>query len=235
MLAQGPVLRERASGFPGESSKYLSKVGQATLPSQLEGLKYAVSWPIDMASVPAHVTSYFGDLDYSFLKQADRRPHFALDIQAPLGTPVFAPVNARIALVDAVSPMNETRNWTDILLQDEETGLAIWMVHLNTDSVPYLIARRAYRDYPEELRVQQGDKLGTVGLFFNDWAVRRQQEEGYAPLLNPEVVLNPEVEETYGRAYDHLHLEIHHVPDPSQLSLSTSNPVNPAALLQRLY
>lgn len=222
-------------GFPREAEAYTTKINTAVLPAELQSLRHSLAWPIDMRDAPAQITCYFGDLSYSYLAKDQRDPHFAIDIQAPLHTPVLAPTDARVAIVDATTPMNETRGWTDILLLDEEANLAYWLVHLDTNSIPYKLAREAYFGDGGDLRVKRGEMVGRVGLFFNDWTVKRQAEYGVPPFLHPDVQLDPEVEKVFRRQYDHLHMEIHRVPRSGELSFKTFDPLDPVTLLERLY
>ncbi len=235
MLDTRPAVRERESGFTGEAERYMSKLGRASIPVELQNLKHSLSWPIDMKHRPARVACYFGDLGYSYLKSEDRKPHFAIDIQAPLHTPVLAPADAKVAMVDVITPMNEARGWADILLLDESRRLAYWLVHLDVNSIPYKMARMGYFGDVDEINVRQGEQLGKVGLFFNDLTVKMQRNLGLPPYLHPDVALPSEVEATFGRQYDHLHMEVHTLPESGRLTLGTFNPLDPVPLLERLY
>lgn len=75
-----------------------------------------------------------------------KRPHFGQDIAAPVGTPVYAPVNGKVVLAhDDMFYSGAT------LILDHGNGLSSTYIHLNEISVK------------DGQRVQQGEQIGSIG------------------------------------------------------------------------
>ncbi len=216
-------IRKSGEGFPTDEAFYLEHVSKRTLPEALTPLRHTLDWPVDMTSLRAHISCFFGQPNYSASK--DKDPHFALDIQVPEGTCVATPETATFVYKDAQTYINRHRGLADVLLYSQESGLAYWLVHLDLDSLHPTIAQRHWFDRYSEERFQRGERIGQVGLFF----------KGEAGGLHPSVEIPPKVEETYERSYNHVHFEIHYQPDFHRLGTDINNSIDPLALLKRLY
>ena len=115
------------------------KVRQArNLASAISGFSQPMDWP-----VRGVVTGVYGTR--RILNGEPRAPHYGIDIAAPRGTPVIAPADGTVRLVDDLY----FTGWTVIL--DHGHGLSSTFLHL--DEI------RAV----EGQRVAMGDVLATVG------------------------------------------------------------------------
>lgn len=117
-----------------------------------------------MTNPDVHISCYFGQPNYS--SPGYKEPHFAVDIQTPLGTPVTTPETVTLAFNDAQNSMNTKRGLTDVLLFSKESGLAYWIVHLDINNLPPEIAKRHWLDKDSNDLFQRGVPVGQVGGFF---------------------------------------------------------------------
>jgi hypothetical protein len=218
-------------GFRGERKRYLDHLAAAAgnLPAGLAKYAHRIAWPLKMDNPLAHITCYFGEPGYSEPRNDPR--HLAVDIQLPLGTPIVAPEKATVVMVDGANPINEHRGFSDLLLYSEKSGIAYWLAHLDTASLPAKIRRRHWFDKWSEVEVQRGKPVGFVGEFFSERVRRDYGKSG----LDRSVKVPEDVLSEYGRSYDHLHLEAHYCPDVHDLSYCYNNPVDPLLLFERLY
>jgi hypothetical protein len=226
-------VRRNGEGFQNDKALYLEHLGKANLPETLTHLRHTLDWPVDMINPLAHITCFFGQSDYSVSK--NKTPHFALDIQVPLGTEVKTPETAIFVYKDSQSYINCQRALTDVLLYSSESGLAYWLVHLDANNLPSTIAQRHWFDrYSEEI-FQRCERIGQVGLFFNQWAIKESEKKNKKGELHSDIEISSEVEAVYERSYNHLHFELHYQPNYHGLAVDVRNPINPLALLKRLY
>ena len=94
---------------------------------------------------------YFGVISGVFgsqriLNGIHRRPHYGIDIAAPVGAPVVSPADAIVAMVH-----NDMYYTGGTIILDHGHGLTSAMLHMKQIVVK------------EGERVQQGQKIGTVG------------------------------------------------------------------------
>lgn len=230
-------LRNPNVGFRGEKAKYYKELTKNNLSEELESLKHSLEWPVNMGIPNIHITCYFGDLDYSYSRPDDRQLHYALDIQAPPGTVVTSPEDAIVVINISSTPINEQRGLADIILYSPDTKLAYVLAHLDSQTLSQRVADRHWFDRHSDVRVEQGEPLGTVGLFFTQEFLQRQVGRGQSLGLNPGIRIPKGVNLVYGRSYDHLHFSAHHVRENHELSsiFRLPTPVNPIHLLRRLY
>lgn len=223
-------IRNSGKGFRGEEARYKAKLSAVSpFPPGLVSLAHCITWPADMANPLAHLTAYPDDPNYSV--PSPDEIHGGLDIQLPLGTPIVAPEDAIVTIVDQNGYGNKVHGFADIMLYSETSGIVYWLVHLDANSIPEHIKQRHYFDkWSSPLKVNAGDQLGTVGEFFNDGMRAEGKSE-----LSEEVIVPEDVLGQYARTYNHLHLETHYEPAIEKLSFSTRNPVNPIRLFKRLY
>ncbi len=206
------AIRRLGIGFKEEQSRYetqLTAAGQ--LPEEMKMLQHAISWPVDISNPLVHITAYFDQPNYSDPGYDGK--HKGIDIQLPEGTPIVSPEEATVVIV-RTDRINTDREMADIMLYSEKSGLAYWLVHLDVHSLPKELLKRSYFDKWSETKVHEGEVLGKVGLFFNDYMKKR----GKGGLMNS-VVIPEDVLKNYGRSYNHLHFETHFQPDIYSLGI----------------
>ena len=215
------AIRQAGEGFMDERDRYIRHVTQAiNLPVGVDVLRQRVGWPVAMEDGKAHITTYFGETNYSDPKSDDR--HTGVDIQVPLETAIVAPEAARVVMVDGMQ-MNELRGMVDILLYSEESALAYWLAHIDNKSLPATIAKQTYFDKWSTVQVERGQILGKVGVFFA------------ASELKDGIAVPEDVAAYYGRSYNHLHFEVHYQPNIFELSYGMKKQIDPLLIVRKLY
>lgn len=226
------AIRTADIGFVNEASRYTNALAHAELPAQLEPLKYAISWPVDMSNPLMHVSCYFGERNYSGKK--DEKPHDGIDIQAPKGTEVVAPENLTL-----VSVLNDTfwdldRGLVDVILHGE-SGLAYWLGHLDSSSIPNMSRKQVklldYKFDPNSgIVFKQGEVVGKVGLWFGKALALRGHTELYDGKEIPE-----DIKASYGRSYNHIHITTQASQRTTVADTYLERAVDPISLLGKLY
>lgn len=241
-MSESQPIRQEGITFIGEKDKYLQKLAQAKLPIELEHLRHQIPWPLDMTDPRVHLALFYGDKD--FTDPEHLRLHKGIDVQLPKETVIFALEPGRVAKVDPENyPTGGLRRQLTDITFFGDSGLVYHLCHIYTPSVPENLMktyRRRLRDLEarrgimnREVTVNQGDYLGTVGIFYNRFNAKR----GFSSLPQ-EVIVPADVRKVYGRSYNHLHIEIITTPaerywyDRLRAKLTD---VNPLPLLQKLY
>ena len=222
-------IRTKEQGIKGEASRYLKKLHAVKIIPGGTGVAiHSISWPIDMRYLNAHITAYFDEPNYSF--PLDGIKHEAVDIQVPLGTPVFAPEKAKLLQTDTLSPWNKPRGLADIFLYSEKTNFLYGLGHLDANSIPKRLLIQNWFNTRSELQVEEGEIIGRVGNFYS----KHVNENGFE-VLGSSIQIPPDVLKIYGRTYNHLHIEMQYPQDRSDIHRFHNDFINPIIFLKRLY
>lgn len=233
-------LRSENEGFCGEKEAYLQsleKFGQ--LPQEIEHLRHQIDWPVDMKNPHSHITTHFrAEQNYSDPKPS-QSTHDAVDIQLDLGSKIIAPENNLIVVMADQGGPNFKRGLADIILYSKEYGIVYKFCHLDAKSLSKKLLERTYFDADSKIRLNKGDEVGRVGKFFNEYTARQRGKAGLDAVaeLDPAISVPEDVEEVFGRSYNHIHISAHHYPDPREFwqGLRLENHINPLLLFKKLY
>jgi hypothetical protein len=223
-------IREPGEGFLNEQSRYEASLALARkLPKEAGHLRHTIRWPVDMRDPRVHITGYFNKPNYSDPNQDPNEKHKGIDIQVPVGTSIVAPEDATVVIVDSRGP-NEPRKMADIMLYSEKSGLVYRLIHLDIHSLPARLLERTWFDKWSDVKVQEGESLGVVGIFYNNF-MRRREHLG----LKRKIVVPDDVKKVYGKSYNHLHFDVQFQPDIYKVHFGMQDHINPLSVLKKLY
>ena len=226
-------IRREGTGFRNERAEYLARINQAEthfpLPDRLRPLRHRINWPINMADSRIHISNYFGDpVKIVGSKDAEKNansivglPHWGIDIQAPIGTPISVPQDAIVSLVDM---HDANRGKADIFLWSREEQIMLHLAHLAAETIPDRFKGYTYMNaYDSSRTVKAGEVLGRIAKF-SDYGLLAQYS------------IDPDVESHYGRTYDHLHVSAYQANENDIFGqFFLKNKIDPLLLFKRLY
>lgn len=145
----GEIVAQKQKIDFDEERYRLSLVQRPHAPYQIDHLKFMLPWPIES---PASILQYPGDP-----QEGLPRIHRGIDIQAAVGTPIYAVQRGKVAIVEE-SERNRVfgTNLCTVFIYDGHNGVLHQYSHLDTNSVDSRL-----RDGQE---VSQKFVLGSLGV-----------------------------------------------------------------------
>jgi len=209
--------------FGIERAKYLSHISPAQLPQVIRPFKNTLLWPVDMQNPYAHISNYFGSATKPIV--ADGMSHPGIDLQVTPQTDVMAAADGTVVYVQTFEHFTNKDAWpfADVYVYSEPLRLLTIYAHLSKESLPQPIAEHKYFDRDSELRVNQGDVIGSV----QPWHTDQAYPAG--------AFVDPAIEKVYGRSYTHLHFEMRFVPSDTWHFAELEDVLDPLQLLMPLY
>jgi len=214
-------IRKKNEGFARQRERYLDSIRlHSELPVGLGGL--AFDWPVDMSNPLFNLPCLYGENNF-----IEYGRHNGIDIQAPLGTKIFSPIDLRLlAIIEDPRPGN--LDLVEICLFSEETGIFFNFAHVGGSSLSdYLTKYKGKLVGEKNIVIPKGAPLGAIGAF---------------PELDSRIPVEKDVVQVYGRKFNHLHI-LTCKPEKPEIPCLTSKGLldlhekdfNPLLVLKRLY
>ena len=175
----------------GKVDEYEAQKTQSGLTPGLKKILHSIDWPINLNTPNIHIASFFGK--HYFVKEKGFE-YDAIDIQVPKRTEVFAPEDAKF--VDARRYDEEFGELGYIQMWGLESRMLYTFGNIQYGTMPYdfKIAKPLHSQNYKRMVIKKGSPLGNVGL----WPGK----------LDRRADIPADVEEVYGRSYDHLSIEM---------------------------
>lgn len=206
----------------GHIDSYLTECNKGNLPEEILSLSHSVNWPLDLTTARIHIAAFHEKKE--FFSSAEGSLHNGMDIQVPAGTPVFAPEESRVIFVNdrgIIQILGDVELYTEKGIVYSIRHLDRWSIN-ERFSLEFMFSQSF--DPRSSVEVSAGEKLGVVG----EWPVN----------VNKHLTLTKEVEQLYGRTYDHVHLSTYYYPDKGALEntmfYKEKSSFNPLLLLRKL-
>lgn len=218
----------------GNTKKYKENVDKDSLSKSIVHLLHSVPWPISPDTQNFHLAHYPGeeviiDLD---MDPPNKQIHPGIDIQIQAGTPVYSPsdgiiyncsVSATTFYQDgSYDPPQRGKDEADIIIESLNDNLFYILAHMSLESIPERLKHEPNKP-STEAKVKQGEYLGNVFKWPHEHL--------------PCVPIPEDIEQIYGRKFDHLHFETIYRLRPTKMSIFSSFDhveVNPLLLLTEL-
>jgi len=199
----------------GKSNQYERRKVEGELPQGLERFMHSLPWPIGPNTPNLHLACYFNEDNYT---DPTYGLHTGVDMQVQAGTPIYSPEKARVLFFDT---RDTRRGLVDVFLWGIESNIYYGLGHLDKNTVPEKIRKSIDID-PNNPLVDAGEFIGKVGI----WPLK----------LEPEIEIPIDVEQVYGRDYDHLHFGTRYNPGGYESLLETGLGIqfNPLLVLKDL-
>lgn len=233
LAASTSPIRPANLGFNGERELYLKNVSIGILPAPLAQKAFSLPWPFDMSDPHKHIPTLYGGPNYSHPEDVEAAriqdyedvSHQAIDIQTLKADDTEIRAIEKGIVVYVHIPHNpKMAQLVDVYVYSKASSLLWIYCHVDRGSLSEALLKKTSWDRNSNLTLEAGQPFGKVGHWHSE--------------LRPAVQVPPDVADVHGRSYDHLHLEVHYVPEDKATHTTFDaaiNYINPILLLQRLY